>query len=130
MILYPWGVSAVLDLRALSNHLVPNLPFWVWCPTSGIWISWANPVRMCLCVANTATLIFVTALLRSLLGPPGDGGVVVTEDVSAERQRRLKAARADLQEGVQNARPWVLPKGKVAVIEVGKAKESTWKKSF
>lgn len=55
---------------------------------------------------------------------------MVTGDVSAARQRTLRADWADLQEGVQNARPWILPKGKVALIEVGKAKESTWRNGF
>lgn len=44
---------------------------------------------------------------------------MMAED-AAVRQRRLMKDRVHLQEGVEKARPWILPQVKVTVTEVGK----------
>lgn len=54
---------------------------------------------------------------------------MVAEDV-AVKQRRQVADRVSLQERIREARPLILPKVKVTVIEVRKAKESNWIKGF
>lgn len=48
----------------------------------------------------------------------------------AVRQRGPTTGRVNLQEGIEKARPLILPKVKVTVIEVREAKESNWKKVF
>lgn len=67
----------------------------------------------------------VTILLRDLSAFPGENG-------GGGQIRRHEPEETDvadgggLQEGIQKARQWILPK----VIEVGKAKENNWKQNF
>ena len=62
----------------------------------------------------------VTALLRGLFDPLGESGGGGRRCSGGGGAERLLADRVDLQGGVQKARPRILPKVKVTVIEVGK----------
>lgn len=48
----------------------------------------------------------------------------------ATRQRSTETDRVNLQEGMQKARPLILPKVKVTVMDVRRAKGSNWKIVF
>lgn len=127
--MYPLGVSRLLDLWSLVT-----LWSWIYLPRCGTLLllefrslgqTPSGYASAWLTLPQIAVLILVTVLLRDPFALPGEsegGGW----RCSHGPEEANVADRRDLQEGIQKARLWILPK----VIEVRKAKESNWQRNF